>query len=228
MSDVTDRDKKERKLARELSRVLGDHFEEVMDLLGDPPNFNNLPMEYWARFNADISAVLSAQLNEIFYEQFLTALEGFGLSVDMGHGSDQALAFVQRYTFDLVSGIEETTRAALRKEIDAFIRDGGMRIDDLANRLNRWYSPVRAEMIAITEVTRAAVQGELETVADIARDSDLQFVPYWQTANDEIVRRCPICWPKNDKPITDGNFPPAHPRCRCWVNHKVTMPEEEE
>jgi len=31
---------------------------------------------------------------------------------------------------------------------------------------------------------------------------------------------CPICGPRHDKEITDGMYPPACPRCRCWVNHE--------
>jgi hypothetical protein len=49
------------------------------------------------------------------------------------------------------------------------------------------------------------------------------MVPIWQTSNDERV--CPICGPKHGKEITDGKFPPAHPRCRCWVTYE--FPEGE-
>ena len=78
-------------------------------------------------------------------------------------------------------------------------------------------------MIARTEVTRAAVEGERALVKetnDIVSQHGIDpMVPIWQTRNDEIV--CPICGPKHNKEIKDGEYPPAHPRCRCWVTHRL-------
>jgi len=38
---------------------------------------------------------------------------------------------------------------------------------------------------------------------------------------------CPICGPKHNREIKDGQYPPAHPRCRCWVNHEIPdMPQD--
>lgn len=224
MSDVENRDNKERKLARELSRIFGDHYEEMMDILGDPPSLSNVPYTYWERYNQDVRNALSAQLNEIFYDQFMTALEGFGIGMDNTEGSEEALSFIQQYTFDLVKGITETTIEGIRKELEAWERDGSMRIEDLAKRLYRYYSPIRAEMIAITETTRAAAQGERNTVDKITAQSGIRFEAVWQTANDELV--CPICGPRHNQVITDDMYPPAHPRCRCWVNHRVILEGE--
>lgn len=217
--DVNNREEKERKLVRELSRIFGERFESVMDLLGDPPNIANVPPEYWRQFSAELVTAISNALNETFYEQFTESLEEFGLSADTGQASEAALDFVRRYSFNLVKDIEATTITALRKEINFYFETGDMSINDLAGRLYRWYSPVRAEMIAITETTRAAVQGELDTVMRIAAETGTLFEPVWQTANDERV--CPICGPRHDKVIDDDFYPPAHPRCRCWVNHRI-------
>ena len=40
------------------------------------------------------------------------------------------------------------------------------------------------------------------------------------TANDERV--CPICSPRDNQVITDGIYPPAHPRCRCVVGYELS------
>ena len=221
--DVNDRDKKERDIARRLARVFGDHHEEIMELLGDPPSLMNVPEDYWQRYNVDIRTALSVPMNEIFFEQFTAQLEEFGLSFDDSTGSDEALNFIEKYTFELVKGIENTTREAIRKEVQYFIQNGDMTIQDLAERLYRYYSPVRAQMIAITETTRAAAQGELETIAKLHEQYGLEFEAVWQTANDERV--CIICGPKHGKVITDGEYPPAHPNCRCWVNHRLKKNE---
>jgi hypothetical protein len=73
------------------------------------------------------------------------------------------------------------------------------------------FSPVRAERIAVTETTRAVVEGERAYVAELERETGQRMVPIWMTANDELV--CPICAPRNEKPITNGDYPPAHPNC---------------
>jgi hypothetical protein len=91
-------------------------------------------------------------------------------------------------------------------------------LGQLRSDLERYYSPVRAEMIAVTETTRAAVEGERALVDALQKESGIAMVPIWQTSNDERV--CPICGPKHGKPITDGQYPPAHPRCRCWVTYE--------
>jgi hypothetical protein len=84
-------------------------------------------------------------------------------------------------------------------------------------------------MIAITEVTRAAAEGERATVREIAKEG-IKMVEVWQTKNDEIV--CTICGPRHGKKVGDGwsrnDGPPAHPRCRCWINHEFEKPVEEE
>jgi hypothetical protein len=79
-------------------------------------------------------------------------------------------------------------------------------------------SPIRAEMIAVTEVTRAASQGEQAIARELAR-AGIVMTPIWNTNQDDIV--CPLCGPKNGKEIEDGQFPPRHPRCRCWVSYEL-------
>jgi hypothetical protein len=82
----------------------------------------------------------------------------------------------------------------------------------------RTFGPVRAEMISVTEITRAASQGEQQVAKELA-DAGINMIPIWQTNEDEIV--CEICMPRNEQEITDNFYPPAHPRCRCWVNYKL-------
>ena len=224
--DVNNRDKKERELARRLSRIFGDHFEEVMDLLGDPPNFTNLTPDYWERYSNDVRTALSVPINEIFYEQFEAQLEEFGLSIGDSTGSVEALNFVQRYMFDLVGGITDTTRNALQQEILSYIQNGDMTIEDLAKRLYRYYGPNRAEMIAITETTRAASEGENATMREVEKLTGNQYEPIWQTAADERV--CDYCNPRNGKVVRKDDAPPAHPRCRCWRNHRKVGEGDEE
>ena len=82
-------------------------------------------------------------------------------------------------------------------------------------------------MIAETETTRAAAEGQLINIREIEK-TGVQTVTVWHTAADERV--CPICEPLNGKPEdgksagrpywlhpTLGVIPmdAAHVRCRC-------------
>ena len=58
-------------------------------------------------------------------------------------------------------------------------------------------------------------EGERAYVAELERETGQRMIPIWMTANDELV--CPICAPRNERPITNGEYPPAHPNCRCGV-----------
>jgi hypothetical protein len=121
----------------------------------------------------------------------------------------------------LVKEITENTRAAVRQQVEGFYRDQRS-LDDLTAGLSRLFSPIRAELIAVTEVTRAGVQGELGFAEEL-RKMGLKTTFVWQTANDEISDNCPICGPRHEKKQGDGwsDPPPGHPRCRCWLNTVV-------
>ena len=139
------------------------------------------------------------------------------LGVEWGLVNEAAANWARQYTFELVKDLVDTSRRTLQKLIPQYFEQQ-MTQGQLREMLTPLFGPVRAEMIATTEVTRAASEGE----QGIAKELSLQgidMVPIWLTNNDEIVRRCPVCWPRHNKPIEDGQYPPGHPRCRCWVGH---------
>jgi hypothetical protein len=144
------------------------------------------------------------------------------IGVDWGLVNTNAVSWADKYTFDLVRGIGQTTMAGLQQTIPQFYEQG-WNLGQLRTALERWYSPARAEMIAITETTRAATEGERQIVAEIERQSGIEMIPIWKTSKDERV--CPICSPRDNKPIDDGMYPPAHPNCRCWITHRIKESE---
>lgn len=133
--------------------------------------------------------------------------------------------FLVANEFEYVKGINDLTKQKFRNAFIAWMRDdGGQDIKLLAKRLKPYVGPVRAEMIATTEVNRAFNDAVLETWR---AEGSVKFIRF-MTASDERV--CPICAPlhgvttdisfaKFAHPVTGKFFPipPLHPRCRCRI-----------
>ena len=85
----------------------------------------------------------------------------------------------------------------------------------------------RAEMVGVTETTRAITAGEGlvvgALVAGIGGVESKQLEEIWYTVLD--ARVCEICRPLHGTgPEVYGRVsptgPPAHPRCRCWKEYR--------
>lgn len=147
---------------------------------------------------------------------FGTKQEG-GLGIDWQLANNAAAEWARRYGYRLVSDLVDTTRQRLQREIAQFIQNQET-LGDLIERVEDVFSPARAELIAVTEVTRAFAEGNRAAW----QESGVVQQREWRTNNDELV--CPICGPLAntvaplDSPFEGGiDGPPAHPRCRCWV-----------
>lgn len=167
--------------------------------------------------------------------------ENIGFGFDWTLANQSAAEWVESYTFDLVTGITDTTMERLQIAIPEWINNGDP-LQSLYDDLTPMFGRSRAELIASTEVTRAYAEGN----AQAYRASGVVRAMEWRTANDEKV--CPECGPlgglhndgggqspkplghqigavselsnpKFTHPVTGKVYglPPAHPRCRCWV-----------
>ena len=224
MPDIPNRDALEAQLARKLSKLQRAQMARLLELMGDPPNMANVPMSFWDDAGKELAQVVTPFSERVYLESAERMLESVPIGVDWSLVNQAASGWARQYAFDLVGGINDTTRQAVGQAVGNFF-DQGWTMGDLTDRLGRIYSPIRAEMIARTEVTRAAVEGERATVREIEKEG-IRMVEVWQTRNDELV--CPICGPKHGKKIgtnwTRNDGPPAHPRCRCWTNHEFEEP----
>lgn len=162
--------------------------------------------------------------------------------VDWRMVNENAERFARYYSYDLVSGINDTTRQGLQQAITRYIQHGG-RIRDLADDIRPIFKnePAtrlieslfhvdRAEMIAVTEVTRAYARGKIEGYlgsglaqqapeksppahprcrCDVRPDSDELGIWWWiwLTANDSLV--CKVCGPLHTRKVGMArNLPP--------------------
>ena len=216
MPELPGRSKYERDLTRLMARLLSAYAGRLLELLGDPPNLNNLPPDFWQNESEIMVAALRPFLEQVYLDAARAMMGTTVSAVDWALVNQAAVDWASSYTFNLIQGLFQTDIAALQRALAAYFQAPTTMGELTARILQIVASPVRAEMIAVTEVTRAASEGEQAIAAGLAKQG-INMIPYWNTNRDELV--CPVCEPRNDQEITGGMFPPAHPRCRCWVNY---------
>jgi hypothetical protein len=216
MVDLPKRVDIEGAFAKALGKVFSGTFKELMKLLGDPPDLNNLTPEWWVGVEKATSAAIRPVLEEAFMGAVDAMAGDVGYVVDWELANTTAQGWAAVYTDDFVEQIWGTRRGKVSTAVMNFFDKGGS-MGQLRKDIGRWFSPGVAELIAQTEVTRAATAGELWQASDLqAQGVTLRAVI--QTSNDDLV--CPVCGPLNGQDA-NGRFPPFHVGCRCWVNHEV-------
>jgi len=116
----------------------------------------------------------------------------------------------------------------LMKVISEFMK-GGKTIGFVVDALSKEFLPEQADLIAITEITRAYAISEQKEGEKLKREwKDVPVVKTWTTNNDFLV--CPICRELDGKEVEiDEHFandifiPPAHPGCRCWISASTAL-----
>lgn len=218
MADVLHREEFEGNLAKILGKLQRAQMGQLLELMGDPPRLENVPASFWDTAGKELQAAISPFIQKIYLQQAELMMEEATVGVDWALVNQMAVDAARAYTFDLVRGIMQTSREALQSTVSSYFSEGWT-MGDLTERLTSIFGPVRAEMIAVTEVTRAASMGEQGIAGELSK-MGIEMIPYWETNNDELV--CPFCASRHRKPITDGIYPPGHPRCRCFCNHRLS------
>ncbi len=154
--------------------------------------------------------------------------------IDYTATNARAARMARDYAGKLIKEIDGTTEDAVRNVIAAFVETPGMTIGDVIAQLP--FDEGRSRMIAVTEITRAYADGELEAGIELQKKyPDVAVIKTWFTNNDEIV--CAICEPLDGKevPFDEGwtvggesdpeglPSPPAHPNCRCWMQTRTKI-----
>jgi hypothetical protein len=135
--------------------------------------------------------------------------------VNWGLVNQQAADWAKRYAGELISGVTDTTKQGVRDQVNAWIQDK-QPLADLIDRITNMeqpgggvmFSPVRAEMIAVTEATNVYAEANAQAwqamgVAPAAFKPaghvrcrcwlttkslpDGSRVMVWQTARDDLV-----------------------------------------
>jgi SPP1 gp7 family putative phage head morphogenesis protein len=215
----------ERKLERDLVGAFDDQLGALLpddasdDVIRSAPyrvNETSEPVREVLRRNLEQSSSLGVSVAFDTLEQI-----GMGFAWDLAHS--RAADWASRYSYDLVRGINSTTQARLQTAVNDWFNERTT-LPDLVKELEPTFGRKRAKTISITETTRAAAQGAIESYEVSGVVSEWE----WVTVNDERV--CPTCAPLNGKraPLR-GTFPggyniPAHVNCRCFGRPVVEEP----
>lgn len=120
-----------------------------------------------------------------------------------------------------------STTADLERQAREAIAKGEITREEATKTI---FGLARVENISITETTNAASYGEQPPVEIYNAQSDTYLRPLWYTEQD--ARVCEVCGPLHGTgPQVYGKVsisgPPAHPRCRCWLEYEEAGPAPE-
>lgn len=222
MPDVDGRTGRERRIVRALGGAADGALTLIMDALGNDIQIDQVTPDIWDEIARRFSGALLPELEQLFIDQALRLMSEVNVGIEWDVLNTRAQTWARNYTFELVKDINDNSRTLLQRYVSNFFEQGVSK-GDLEQQIARLYGPVRGEMIAVTEVTRASVQGELAYGEEL-RAMGLNLVPIWQTRNDGVV--CLLCEPLNGRAQGDGWTipPPIHVNDRCWLTYEVISP----
>lgn len=225
--DLANRASAEARVEREMGRLSERHRKELVRLLGNPPDPANVPAEFWERVERERRDELLLLLLLLF---LLSARQHGATDKQAASAAAEQFARARagKLSRDFVSITREKLDArrlawedARRKAAEAGEPDP-IGVEDAREAGRDIFAPSRDEAVAITEVTSATSAGGEWAVkqAGEASDDDL-----WITEADGKV--CEICSPlhRTKRGRWSGKFPegpPAHPRCRCYLEYAAT------
>ena len=213
----------ERRIKRKVQAVLKEYEQRAAPAIqrGEAIDYDGMANELRAAVEPELSALVVDNTLRLSVET--------GIGFDPAVINTEAVRWARDYSYELVRGITDTTRNQLSEVISAFTQTPGMTIGDIERMIAPTFGSVRAEMIAVTETTRAyseatnKLQGLLR-----AEVPQLEPVRVISTANDELV--CGICGPLEGAPESEWaqeypNGPPFHINCRCSSSLTFAAPE---
>ena len=209
-------DAAEQRIKVKVQTILGKWRKKFITIISN----NGVPP--YDELRKELQAALGPEIANIATEQALATAATIGVEFDSAVVNSAALAWASRWTYEVISGIDNTTRQVVQKAMAAYTETPGMTRGQLEELLQHAFNEYRASMIAVTETTRAYAMA-MNQYQEMLSHEGLKMERIWQTNNDELV--CPICGPLNQQPekrwsadFPDG--PPAHVNCRCFLTLK--------
>lgn len=173
--------------------------------------------EFWKSEKRELLAVLFPLLAE----SASAGISGVPLLFNRELANEQAAVWAAQYTDDLLDTLGTSQQRVVGSVLEDWIKQPGADLGQLAQALQANFSVDRADLIAVTEVTRAYANGNKIAYSEAG-------VTHWRWRTNRDALTCPVCGPLNNQVFAIGavigNFrgvpftePPAHPECRCWM-----------
>ena len=174
-----------------------------------------------------VAEAIKPYISERMQDELTQLQDRYTIDIDDALEASLINKQIDVYTPKLIKGLTDTTRKLVKQVIDLARENGGLTNEQLTNLLSPAFGKRRAELIAVTEYTRAAAEAT-NVYQSYLGDYGIKSERIWNTEADEIVRKCPICYPLNGKPEEEwkDRYPqgaPAHPRCRCDVTLRIKI-----
>lgn len=230
MAEFVDLKEIERRLAKVIAKGLGEEVAELLKYLGDPPDLSNVPADYWKNGWKKLEKLVEPILVEVFQQQAEWAMEESGVGVeDWSVIVEDAADWSRVHSDTVLQKLNLNNFESVGKLVQRYY-ETGMTRKELVKELDKIYkNPVRSEMIATTEITRAAAEGKRAYAAELAKKGII-MIPLW-LLNVDKEKNCEDCIPRHNLPIIDDIYPPKHPRCNCRVRYtwesKLTPAQKE-
>ena len=220
--NIPGRSEKEAQLARAVSEWFAKHRPEYEGYF-DPeaPDFSIVPPEFWREMEASGQEAVTPILKDFYIAQAQAMSEEVGVELTWSLVNTNAVNWSQSYGFELIRGLNETTRQQMQKVLSDFWSESAT-IEDLIGKIAELFGAARAERIAITETTRAAVEGERAYIEGLEAEFGMRARSFWHTVNDSYV--CRACQEKDGLEVDRTDVPPLHPGCRCYIDWELSLP----
>lgn len=183
-----------------------------------------IDLAFWQREQEILRAILLPRLTQMAFTAMREAAIKAAIAFDPTLSNQDAADWATIYTDDLLIQLGSTSERATGAVISDWITRQNATIGELNVALSDVFKD-RANLVAVTETTRAFSAGE-----EIAylRAGITEWT--WQTNRDEMV--CQYCRKAHGKTVKIGQpfgdfrgkdvkRPPYHPDCRCWVTPRA-------
>lgn len=180
--------------------------------------------QFWNDERAFLIDVLLPALFAAALRTAKGALQALGLDVNsefvQAQVNQAVIDWAKQYGFELVTRLNQTTQKFLQNAVSEWV-GSGQPLDALITNLKPVFGPVRAQMIAATEATRAFSEGNF-LAWKASGVVDMYAV---QTANDsDVDEQCLAEAAGGPYPLHDASHkPPFHINCRCWTYPVVAL-----
>lgn len=177
---------------------------------------NPLPDNFWEGESETLYNILLPLFTKAARDSALSSFNNLVASVDIGVSWDVvnsvATIWAEQHTAEVVRSVSRTSMAAFLENFDPWVQSGEP-LSALIDALEPFYGQVRAEMVAVTEVTRAYALGNISAWSSTGVVIGFDVM----TAEDDLV--CPICDGEvsNNPHDMSEDPPPYHVRCRCYL-----------